>query len=373
MDLQVLKESLRRFGREELAPAAAETERNGAVSPELWATMAKMELTGVMVSPDYDGAGAGLPEALVIAEELGRACGSTAWQWLEHTNMTVALNGFASPALKESLLKPMARGELLGAALKTTEAGGGSDIQTMKTTAVPSNDSYVINGTKVFQSLAGAADAYLVVAREGSPDSEALSILAVERDAPGLSIGPREQTMGLRGISVGDMVMQDCTVPVENLIGKPGGFGPVFGAIGGFAMMAASAIALGMMQASLDETRGFLANRQVGTRALSSIHGIQMQIADLFIKVESSRALIDRASREGGNLPLRFATKVSTADAAAQVIDRCLLLHGNAGYSQAMPFERRARDIRAFAIHYGNNDVVRGNLGQMLLAGPAGS
>ncbi|MCK9518150.1 MAG: acyl-CoA dehydrogenase family protein, partial [Dehalococcoidia bacterium] len=71
MDLQVLKESLRRFGREELAPAAAETERNGAVSPELWATMAKMELTGVMVSPDYDGAGAGLPEALVIAEELG--------------------------------------------------------------------------------------------------------------------------------------------------------------------------------------------------------------------------------------------------------------------------------------------------------------
>lgn len=371
MELQVLKEALRRFGRETLAPAAAETEQNGAVSPENWAAMAKMQLTGVMVSTDYDGAGAGLPEALVIGEELGRACASTAWQWLEHTNTTVALNGFASPTLKESLLKPMARGELLGAALKTTEAGGGSDIQTLKTAAAPSNGNYIINGTKVFQSLAGAADVYLVVAREGSPESDALSILAVERDAPGLSFGPRERTMGLGGIAVGDMVMQDCTVSADNIIGKPGGFGPVFGAIGGFAMMAASAIALGMMQASLDETVGFLAGRQVGTRTLSSLHGIQMQIADLFIKVESSRSLIERASRERGNLALRFGTKVNTTDVAAQVIDRCLLLHGNAGYSRAMPLERRARDIRAFAIHYGNNDVVRGNLGQMLLAGAA--
>jgi alkylation response protein AidB-like acyl-CoA dehydrogenase len=128
-----------------------------------------------------------------------------------------------------------------------------------------------------------------------------------------------------------------------------------------------------MMQASLDETLGFLANRQVGSRALGSLHGIQMQVADLFIEVESSRALIERASREGGNIALRFGTKVNTVDAATRVIDRCLLLHGNAGYSQAMPFERRARDIRAFAIHYGNNDVVRGNLGQMLLAGSARS
>ncbi len=373
MELQVLRETLRRFGRENLAPAAAETERSGAIAPERWAAMAKMELTGVMVSPDYDGAGAGLPEALVIAEELGRACTSTAWQWLEHTNATVALNGFASPALKDSLLKPLARGELLGAALKTTEAGGGSDIKTLKTTAVPSEGRYILDGTKVFQSLAGAADVYLVVAREGSPDSEALSILAVERDAPGLSFGPRERTMGLGGISVADIVMENCTVPADNLIGKPGGFGPVFGAIGGFAMMAASAIAIGMMQASLDETLSFLANRQVGARTLGSLHGIQMQIADLFIEVESSRGLLERATREGSNVGLRFGTKVKTSEGAARVIDRCLLLHGNAGYSRAMPFERRARDIRALAIHYGNNDVLRGNLGQMALTSPSRS
>lgn len=368
MELQVLKETVARFGRESLAPAAAETERNGAVSPEHWSAMAGMQLTGVMVSPEFDGAGAGLPEALVIAEELGRACASTAWQWLEHTNTTVGLNGFGSPAAKQSLLRPLARGELLGAALKTTEAGGGSDMQTMKATAVSSGSNYVINGTKVFQSLAGTADVYLVVAREGSSESEAMSIIAVERNAPGLTFGPRERTMGLGGVAVADMVMQDCTVPADNVIGKPGGFMPVFGAIGGFAQMGAAAIALGMMQASLDETLGFLANRQVGARTLGSVHGIQVQVADLFIAVESSRALLERASRDGGNIALRFGTKVNTIDAAMRVIDRCLLLHGSAGYSQAMPFERRARDIRAFAIHYGNNDAMRGNLGQMLLA-----
>jgi len=369
MDLQVLKDSLRRFGKETLGPAAAETDRNGAVSSAAWDAMAKMELTGVMVSTEYGGAGAGIAEALVIAEELGRACTSTAWQWLEHTNMTVALNGFAKPELKQSMLRPLARGELLGAAMKTTEAGGGSDIQTLQTTAALSDGNYVLNGTKVFQSLAGSADAYLVVARDASMDAGAMSLFAVERGAPGLSFGPRETTMGLRGISIADMVMEDCTIPAANLVGAPGGFGPVFGAIGGFAMQAASAIALGMMQASLDETVGFLASRQVGSRTLGSLHGIQMQIADLFIEVEGSRAMLERAGRESANIALRFGTKVRTTEAAARVIDRCLQLHGSAGYSQAMPFERRARDVRALAIHYGNNDVMRGNLGQMTLSG----
>ncbi len=371
MDLQVLRDAMRRLGKETVAPAAAETERNHGIAPAIWSAIAKMELTGVMVAPEYDGAGGGLPEALVVAEELGRACTSTAWQWLEHTNTTVALNNFGSPELKESMLKPLARGELLGAAMKTTEAGGGSDIQTLKTTAVPSAETYVLNGTKVFQSLAGSADVYLVVAREGSSDSDALSILAVERNAPGLSFGPAESTMGLRGISIGDMIMQDCTVPRGNLIGAPGGFGPVFGAIGGFAMQAASSISIGMMQASIDETLAFLANREVGARTLGSLHGIQMQVADLIIDVESSRGMLERAGREPANVALRFATKVRATEAAARVVDRCLLLHGNAGYSQALPFERRARDARALAIHYGNNDVMRGNLGQMALAKPA--
>lgn len=373
MELQVLKESLARFRRESLAPAAAETERNGAVSPEIWAAMAKMELTGVMAAPDYGGAGAGIAEALVIAEELGRGCASTAWQWVEHTNATIGINAFGSPKLKDAVLKELARGELLGAALKTTEAGGGSDMTTMKATAAPSGGNYIINGTKVFQSLAGAADVYLVVAREGTPDSKAMSILAVGSNAPGLSFGPRERTMGLNGVSVADMLMEDCTVPATNLLGTPGGFGPVFGAIGGFAMQAASAIALGMMQGSYDETLAFLANREVGGRTLGSIHGIQVQLADLFIEIESSRAMLERASREPANLTLRFGTKVKATEAAARVIDRCLMLHGNAGYSRALPLERRARDVRALAIHYGNNDVLRGNIGQMSLAAPARS
>lgn len=372
MELNVLKDTMRRFGREVLAPAAAETESDGAIAAAHWAELANMGLTGVMAAEAYGGAGAGLPEALVIAEELGRACTSTAWQWLEHTNATVALNGFANDALKESLLRPLAAGTLVGAAMKTTEAGGGSDMQTLRTYAVPSGDKYVLNGTKVFQSLAGAADVYLVVAREGSADAAAMSIFAVGRSAPGLSFGPRERTMGLGGIAVGDIIMDDCTIPAGNLIGKPGGFGPVFGAIGGFATLGASAIAIGMMQASFDETLTFLAGREVGARTLGSLHGIQMQVADLFIEIESTRALVARALESAGPPTTRFATKVKATDVAAHVIDRCLLLHGNAGYSRALPFERRARDVRALAIHYGNNDVFRANIGQMLLNGAAG-
>lgn len=367
MELQVLRDTLRRFGRESLAPMAAEAEQNGEISTASWAAMAKMDLMGVMVAPEYGGVGAGIPEALVIAEELGRACASTAWQWLDHTNATLALNAFAAPALKDSLLKPLARGELLGTALKSTEAGGGSDVRTIKTTAMASNGGYVLNGTKVFQSLAGVADVYLVVVREGSPDSEALTVFAIERGTPGLSFGPRERTMGLGGISVADIILEDCRVPAGNVVGAAGGFAPVLGAVGGLATLAAAAIALGLMQASLDETLAFLAHRQVGPRTLGSLHGIQMQAADLFVDVESSRGLLERASEGGGSIALRFATKIKATEAAARVIDRCLLLHGNAGYSQALPLERRARDARALAIHYGNNDVLRETIGRMTL------
>ena len=360
MDIDLVRQTVRRFVAEQVKPLDPEADRDGWLPGAWWRRLGGLDLAGLLVPAELGGAGAELGDAAVVAEELASGSGALAWAWLEHTDATWILAGLATEAAKERLLPRLATGELMGSSLKSTEAGGGSSPAAIATTARETGDGYVLNGRKVFQSLAGTADIYLVVARTApAPGTGPLSVFVVERDAPGISFGTRERTMGLRALAVAEIVLEDCLVPAEHLVGPPGGFGAVVTHHGRVAPVLVAAMALGLAEASVDETLGFLASREVAGQRLAELPAVQLRVADLLIELECSRGLLERAVRGVGPPAVGVLAKVAVSEAAARLIDGCLKLHGSAGYCADLPLERRARDVRALPLHYGTNDQLR--------------
>ncbi len=359
-ETELLRQTVRRLVADKVEHADAEADAERRWPHDLWRRLVGLDLAGVLVPAERGGAGGAASTAVVVAEELARGSGSLAWGWLEHTDATWILGALGSEEVKARFLPRLASGELIGSALKATEAGGGSSPAGIANTARAVDGGYVLNGRKVFQSMAGVADIYLVVARiEPAPESGALGVFLVERDCPGLSFGPAERTMGLRGLPIGDIVLDDCRVPDCHVVGAPGGFGAVVGHHARLAPLLVAAIALGLAESSLGETVEFLVSRSVGGEPLASLPAIQLRLADLIIEVEAIRGLLERAEGGRGRPALGALTKVAATEAAARVIDACITLNGAAGYSAALPIERRARDVRALAIHYGTNDQLR--------------
>ncbi|MHB8246364.1 MAG: acyl-CoA dehydrogenase family protein [Acidimicrobiales bacterium] len=360
VDSELLRKTLKRFVSDRVAPLDAAADRDGRIPAEWWQQISELDLTGLLVPAEHGGAEADVEAAAIVAEELAAGSAALAWTFLEHTDAAWILADLASDEKKARLLSRLCSGELIGAGLKITEAGGGSDNAAILTTAVATGDGYVLNGRKVFQSLAGTADLYLVVARtEPVPDSGALSVFVVEADNPGISFGSRERTVGLRALSVGEIIFEDCRVSAHDLVGPPGGFRAVIARHGRVAPILVASIALGLAEASLSETIAFVNGREVAGKPLADVPAVQLRVADLLIELEATRGLVERAIRGTGSPALGILAKVGASEAAARVIDGCLKLHGALGYSTELPIERRARDVRALALHFGTNDQLR--------------
>lgn len=369
MGTELLRESVRQFVDQQVAPLDGAADRAGHLPDGLWGRLAALELTGLVVPADHGGSGADLAAAVVVAEELAAGSAALAWAWLEHTDATWILAELGTAAAKSRFLPGLVAGDLVGSSLKATEAGGGSSPAAITTTARASAGGYVLHGRKVFQSLAGMADLYLVVARmDPAPTTGPFGVLAVGPGDPGVSFGARERTMGLRALPIGEIVLEHCLVPADRLVGPPGGFGAVLARHGRLAPLLVAAIATGLAAASVRETLGFLADREVGGRRLAELPAVQLRVADLLADLESSRGLVERAVRGGGADFLGTLAKVAASEAAARVIDGCQKLCGSAGYSTDFPIERRARDVRALALHYGTNDQLRQVVGRAALA-----
>lgn len=360
MDTELLRDTVRRFVADKVAPLDAAADRDGRLPEDLWRSLGELGLTGLLVPSELGGGGADPAAAVVVAEELAAGSAALAWMWLEHTGAAWMFAGLGTEAAKERFLPRLATGDLVGSALKATEAGGGSNPSAIVTTARAAPGGYVLDGRKVFQSLAGTADLYLVVARmDPVPDTGPFSVFVVERHAAGVSFGVRENTMGLRALSIAEIVLDGCEVPAEHLVGPLGGYGAVVAHLGRLVPLLVAGLALGLAEASVGETLAFVAGREVAGQRLAELPVIQLRVADLLIELEGARGLVERALAGAGPPALGALAKVSASEMAARVIDGCLKLHGSAGYSADLPLERRARDVRALPLHYGSNDQLR--------------
>lgn len=369
--MQEVLDGVRTFIAREVAPHAAEVDRTGQLPDGLLRKMGEHGLAGLAVPERWGGVGADLATFAACFEALGGACASTAWTLLAHSTCARAILAAGTDAQKGRLLPALASGRLLGSAMAATEAGGGSNLAGIRTRARREADGWMLDGGKEFISLAGLADVFVVMARTGEPPPS-LGCFLVEKGDGGLSSGRREELLGVRGVPVGGLSFEGCRLDGERLLGGETGAFAVMGAAGSWGLAGAAAAAVGTAAAALDGAVAYVKERVVGGAPLASRPGVEALIGDLRVETAGARALVTQAIREiegakGPPLPL-FIAKVSATESAVRVVDRCLVLHGAAGYSRALSVERRIRDVRAFTIHWGNNEVLRDTIRKASLA-----
>lgn len=367
-----LQKMVKDLAVEKIAPLSKQFYQNGAFPAEIFSLLSKQGLMGLMLPSVFEGAGADTYSFLITMESIGRACPSTAFLFNTHLGASLAILALGSAAQKEKYLKPLARGEWI-CALAGTESGGGSNPFTIQTSAVKSGDSYILNGTKTFISGAGSADVYLVMAKTVNESGQpGLSMFLVEKGTPGFTFGKLEDKLGMLALPTGELIFENCRLSGDALLGSIGSGLQVMGVAGGLAALGAGAIALGLAQAAVDETKTYLKDRQILGQKLGEMGAVQMRFADMLIELQAARSLLYQAARDRdtskpGPIPTVFQAKINTTEKALKIIDSAIQLHGMYGYSKEYPFEQYYRDARALTIHFGNNDVMRSNLSKMVL------
>ncbi len=275
--------------------------------------------------------------------------------------------------MKRPYLPAMARGEKLGA-FAATESGCGANVFAVQTSARRrDDDTYLVQGSKVFITSGGEADVYLVVVRTSpAPGPAGLSLLLVDKGTPGLAVGRKDQRLGINGTSSSELFFENCPVPAENLLGQEGGYMMVGMPMIGLALLGAAAIAVGLAQAALEASIEHAKSRTVGGQPLGVYQGVQFNISEMSTQVQAARLLLHEAAqaRDRGPSPLPilpFQAKLFATEMAVEVTNRALQIHGGQGYTRDFPVERYFRDARGLTLHFSPSEMIKEVLGKMLL------
>ncbi len=360
------------FGQEHIAPYARAWEKAGTIPKDLWPKVAALGLGGIYVSDDHGGSGLSRLDATLVFEALAMACPSVGSFLSIHNMCGGMIDKFASADTKAQWLPQLcAMDKVFSYCL--TEPGSGSDAAALRTRADRTNDGYVMNGTKAFISGGGYSDVYIVMARTGGDGPKGVSALIVEDGTPGLSFGGLEDKMGWRAQPTAQVQFDDCTVPAENLLGEEGrGFAyAMAGLDGGRLNIAASA--LGGAQAALDATLAYMGERKAFGQTIDQFQGLQFRIAECEVKLQSARTFLRQAAWKldtGAADATKFCAmaKMYVTDAAFEVANQCLQLHGGYGYLADYGVEKIVRDLRVHQILEGTNEIMRVIIARQMLA-----
>jgi butyryl-CoA dehydrogenase len=253
-----------------------------------------------------------------------------------------------------------------------TEPGAGSDIGSIQTSAEERHGEYVVNGQKLFISLAHAAHMYLVIARFGGiPGLAGLGAVLVPRDTPGLRLGRKISTLGIRGTGMGELFFDDCAVPAENVLLGAGGFRKILTIMSGERIAGNPPVSVGIAQAALEASIAYLTQRQQFGHPLADFQGLRWKLADMALKVDAARLLVYRAAANAaGGAPSILEASMAKAfanEAAIAVTNDALQIHGAYGYTDELPIEKMVRDARGMAIGDGTVEVQRNLIASQLL------
>ena len=365
----------RDFAARELESLAAQRDREEAFPAEVVGKMGRLGLLGMMVPPEYGGAGAGAVSYCLALQEIAYACASTAVTMSVANLSAEPLLQFGSEELKRRYLGRLAEGELLGC-FALTEPEAGSDPGSLVTRAEERGDHYLVNGIKTFITHGRYADVVNLIARTGPErGGKGLSAFIVERDAPGFSVGASEEKMGLRASNTVELLFNDCRVPREDLVGRPGeGFKVAMSALDSGRIGIASQ-ALGIARSCLDESVKYARGRKQFGKSIASFEAIQWMIADMATGIEAAHWLsLSAAWRKDEGLP--FTREASMAKLfASELANRsaytALQIHGGYGYLKDFKVERLYRDARATTIYEGTSEIQRLVIAREILRGRA--
>ena len=362
---ELIREAVREFADAEVAPIAAELDRDHRFPTELLPKLAELNLMGMPYPEKVGGAGADYVSYVIMIEELSRACATTSVVVSAHSSLaTWPIYKFGTPEQHDKYLSDMASGRRLGA-FALTEPAAGTDAAAGTCTAVLKGDEYVLNGSKIFISNAPYAEIYVVFAKTdpAAPGTRGMSAFIVERDTPGFSVGEAEHKLGIRGSSTPPLYFSDCRIPKDALLGEEGtGFKIAMQTLDG-GRIGIAAQALGIAQAALDASVAYAKERVQFGKPIAALQAIQWMIADMATEIDAARLLVYRAAScvdNGRPYSTEGAmAKLFASETATRVAGKAIQIHGGYGYTESYPVERNWRDAKITEIYEGTSEVQR--------------
>ncbi len=376
MDLHLSKEQemLRKmyhdFAENEVKPMAEYVDENEAFPEENVKKLGKLGMLGIYFPKEYGGAGADVLSYVMAVEEMSKVCATTGVIISAHTSLCAAPifeNG--TEEQKQKYLPKLCSGEWIGA-FGLTEPGAGTDAQGQQTTAVKNeNGDWVLNGSKIFITNAGYANVFIIIAITGvkldkrGRKTKEISAFIVERTDKGFSVGKHEKKMGIKGSSTCELVMEDCVIPADRMLGKQGkGFAIAMKTLDGGRIGIASQ-ALGIAEGAIEETIKYTKERVQFGKPIAKQQNTQFQLADMYAKTQAAKWLVySAAMKKQNHEPYSVdaaMAKLVAAETASDVTRRCVQLFGGYGYTRDYPVERMMRDAKITEIYEGTSEVQR--------------
>jgi alkylation response protein AidB-like acyl-CoA dehydrogenase len=359
------REAARDFAVGELAPHAEAWDENKTFPKETLAAAGALGFCGMYSPQEHGGLGLSRLDSAIILEELASGCTSTAAFISIHNMATWMLCSWGTPATQEAWAESLTSGQKLSSYC-LTEAGAGSDAGALRTSAKLEGNEYVLNGSKMFISGAGATDMLVVMARTGSTEDGAkgISAFAVPADTAGIAYGKNEIKMGWNSQPTRAITFEGARIPAHCLLGKEGeGFKIAMKGLDGGRINIA-ACSLGAAQATVDHAQQYMRERQQFGQPLAAFQALQFKLADMVTELVAARQMVRLAAFKLDNndpekttycaMAKRFAT-----DVGFKVCDQAMQLHGGYGYIREYPIERFFRDARVHQILEGTNEIMR--------------
>ena len=368
-DTELLRESVRRFARERLAPLAAEIDRSNQFPAHLWKEMGALGILGITAGEDYGGAGLGYLAHCVAMEELSRASASVGLSYAAHSNLCVnQINRHGTAEQKHRFLPKLISGEHVGA-LAMSESESGSDVISMKLRAEKRNDSYILNGRKMWITNGPDANTLVVYAKT-DPNAGAKGITAflVEGTMAGFSRSPKLDKLGMRGSNTCELVFADCEVPFENRLGDEGGGVRILMSGLDYERVVLSAGPLGIMAACLDVVVPYIHERKQFGKAIGEFQLMEGKLADMYVTTSATRAYVYAvaAACDRGETTRKDAAGCilyAAERATRMALDAIQVLGGN-GYTNDYPAGRLLRDAKLYEIGAGTSEIRRMLIGR---------
>ncbi|TDR45544.1 acyl-CoA dehydrogenase [Pseudomonas brenneri] len=362
--LHILLDSIRQFVNEALIPRENEVAETDEIPADIVQQFQDMGLFGLTLPEAYGGLGVTMEEEVHIAFELGRT--SPAFRSYFGTNNGIGSLGIlldGTEAQKQHYLPKLASGELLSS-FCLTEPDSGSDAASLKTSAVREGEYYVINGTKRFITNAPHAGIFTVMARTNShiKGSAGISAFIIERNTPGVSLGKRDHKMGQQGAHTSDVIFDNVRVPAEQLIGGVEGVGfKTAMKVLDKGRLHIAAVSVGAAERMLDDALRYAIDRKQFGQPIAEFQLIQAMLADSKAEIYAAHCMVLDAARkrdEGLNIGTQAScAKMFATEMCGRVADRCVQIHGGAGYVSEYAIERFYRDVRLFRLYEGTTQI----------------
>lgn len=370
-DIDLLRETVRSFAADRIAPRAENIDRKNKFPRDLWPALGELGLLGITVEESDGGTGLGYLAHVIAMEEISRASGSVGLSYGAHSNLCVnQFRRFGSTAQKEKYLPGLISGQLVGA-LAMSEPGAGSDVMGMRTTAVRDSDSYVLNGSKMWITNGPEADVMIVYAvTDAEAGNRKLSAFILEKGSPGFTTPQKLDKLGMRGSDTSEVLLEDCRVPVENLIGSEGKGAQILMSGLDYERLVLAGGPLGIMRACLDLVLPYVHDRKQFGRPIGTFQLMQAKLADMYTTMNACRSYVyavagacDRAQTT------RFDAAgciLVAAEKATWMAGEAIQALGGNGYINEFPAGRLWRDAKLYEIGAGTSEIRRILIGREL-------